>query len=140
MYRNCSREFFKVQRRLLPGVGVVDVARWSLQVKALSASRLVAKSISYPKCENCRRREQRVRLTRIHYTTIPGTDGYTRVQRLCQKCANIEITEESQFLDSQHGEPIYHQREECVAMNNDNITREDCGCWECLAELETYYS
>ena len=108
-----------------------------------SRTLLQVKFIPRPRCENCRSRPAVVTLTRKHVTMdfdandqaeLIGT--YDRTEDLCQPCANEVVREESMFLDSviDDGKPMFIQSQDCI--HDDEISEEDCGCRNCLDELE----
>lgn len=110
----------------------------------LSRTLIEVKFIPRDRCDNCRTRPAVVTVTRKHVTMeglpeqsfIVGT--YQRVEVLCQPCANEVVREESCFLDSitDDGKPMFLQSKECIAIDNDLIHRDECGCDDCLDELE----
>lgn len=97
------------------------------------------------RCENCRTNPAVVNVTRTHSTAdfrfpyhyAEPVGNYIRTENLCQPCANEVVREESMFLDTivDDGKPMFIQSQTCLAVDNNLITREDCGCPECQDEL-----
>lgn len=107
----------------------------------LSRTLIEVKFIPRERCDNCRTRPAVVDVTRRHstmdfepYTHHAGS--YKREEKLCQPCANEVVREESSFLDSiiDDGKPMLLQSQVCI--RNQFIGPEDCGCTDCLDELE----
>lgn len=112
----------------------------------ISRTLVTVKFIPRERCDNCRTQPAVVTVTRRHYSTdftphVCLAGSYEHVEKLCQPCANEVVREESYFLDSivDDGKKLFLQSNECIATNNDLITREDCGCNDCLDELVIYH-
>lgn len=115
------------------------------EVQRRARTHITIKFIPRKRCENCRTNPAVVKVTRTHsavdirlsYHYAEPVCNYVRTENLCQPCANEIIREESMFLDTivDDGKQMFIQSQKCLAVDNNRITREDCGCQECQDEL-----